>query len=58
MTMTVVLYNFDSSKDVRVVDSQNSYFFHVEKILCDFIADCFEVNNFDGNWRLVSNAFT
>lgn len=56
--MTVVLYNFDSSKDVRVVDSQNSYFFHVEKILCDFIADCFEVNNFDGNWRLVSNAFT
>lgn len=58
MAVFIILYNFDSFENMRVIDGHDCYFFHIEQVLCDLIIDGFEVNDFDGDGSLIGDTFS
>ena len=57
VAVAVILDNFESFEDVRVGDSHGSNLLHAEEVLGDLIVDGFEIDDFDGNLRLVGYIF-
>ena len=48
-----ILYDFDSSEDVSVINAHDGYFFHIQQVFGDFIVNGFEVDDFDCDWCLI-----
>ena len=57
MAISIVLDDFDSFEDIGIINSHNGNLFHAEKILSNFVIDCLEINNLDGDLRLIRNIF-
>ena len=54
----IVLDYFDASQDMGAAAAHDGNFFHVEKVLGNFVIDCFDVNNFDSDIGVVFELFS